>query len=92
MKFPDYIKDPSQIKGTILFGYFRSSSSWRLRNVLNLKKIEYEQVTVHLVKNEQKSPEYLKINPRGVVACLKIDNEYLNETLPTSLYLEEKFP
>lgn len=46
-----------------LFTYFRSSTSWRVRIALNLKKLEYQSIPINLLKNEQKSDEYTKINP-----------------------------
>jgi len=52
----------------ILYSYFRSSCSWRVRIVLNWKGIEYEYRAVHLVKDggEQNKEEYKKLNPMGV--------------------------
>ncbi len=49
----------------ILYSYWRSSSSWRVRIALNIKGIEYEYRAIHLVKDggQQKSEEYLKHNP-----------------------------
>lgn len=52
MKFSEFIKDPKFKKEITLFSYFRSSSSWRIRTILNLKKIDYDLITVHLLKNE----------------------------------------
>ena len=50
----------SGIKATepVLYGYWRSSSSYRVRIALNLKGIDYEQIPVHLVRNggEQNQP------------------------------------
>lgn len=42
MKFSEFIKDPKLKKEVVLFGYFRSSSSWRIRTILNLKNIDYD--------------------------------------------------
>ena len=50
-----------------LFTYFRSSTSWRVRIVLNYKGIPHDFKFVHLVKGEQKSEQYKKINPNGVL-------------------------
>ena len=55
-----------------LYGYFRSSATWRVRLALGLKgyhmgddsQIKY--IPVHLVKGEQKSEEYAKLNPAKV--------------------------
>jgi maleylacetoacetate isomerase len=77
-----------------LYSYFRSSASFRVRIVLNLKQLPYEIVPVHLVKNggEQYAAEYLQLNPQGVVPSLENDGnifvqssaicEYLNELQP----------
>lgn len=39
----------------LLYTYFRSSTAWRVRIVLNLKGIDYEPKFIHLVKGEQKN-------------------------------------
>ena len=36
---------------TRLYGYFRSSSSWRVRLALSVKGIGYEHVPVNLLRN-----------------------------------------
>ena len=53
-----------------LYGYFRSSAAFRVRIALNLKGIPYEQAFIHLRKNDQRSPDYLKLNPQGLVPAL----------------------
>ena len=50
-----------------LHGYFRSSASFRVRIALNLKRIDYESVALHLRRNEQRSPDFLALNPQGFV-------------------------
>lgn len=53
----------------VLHGYFRSSTTYRVRLALNLKRLPYEFAHVHLLKDggQQRSQEYLKINPQGLV-------------------------
>ena len=77
---------------TVLHGYWRSGCSWRLRIALNLKGIEYEYKPVNLVKGEQNSEEYLKMNPAGMVPVFEIDGETMTESMPIMEYLEVKFP
>ena len=50
-----------------LYGYWRSSASFRVRLALYLKELEFEYHPVHLVKDggEQHTPEYRKLNPAG---------------------------
>lgn len=38
---------------TVLYGYYRSSATYRLRMALNLKKIPYETVPINLLKGDQ---------------------------------------
>ena len=78
----------------VLHGYWRSTCSWRVRIVLNLKSIEYEYKPVHLVKDggEQFKEEYKKLNPASQVPAMEIDGHVLTESLPISEYLEERFP
>lgn len=41
MKLLEYLENPSK-KTLILFSYFRSSTAWRVRTILNLKKLDYD--------------------------------------------------
>ncbi len=78
----------------ILYDYFRSTACYRVRLALNIKNIAYEKIEVHLVNNggEQHSPEYLKINPQGLVPSLDIDGYSITQSLAIIDYLEETFP
>ena len=53
-------------KKLVLYSYFRSSTTWRVRIILNHKQIPHEKKFIHLVKNEQQSEDYLKVNPNAV--------------------------
>lgn len=77
---------------TVLFGYFRSSSSWRIRIALNMKQMDHKYVGIHLVKNDQNSEEYKKYNPSGLVPTLWIDGEMLTESMAILEYLDETRP
>ncbi len=75
-----------------LHSYFRSSCSWRVRLALKLKNISFQLKPVNLLKNEQNSSEYLKLNPSGTVPTLEIDGQVLTQSLAILEYLEEAFP
>jgi maleylpyruvate isomerase len=77
--------------GYVLHGYFRSSTSFRVRIALNLKGIPYAQVAHHLRKGEQRSAEYLKLNPQGLVPSLVTpEGEVLTQSLAIMAYLDER--
>src|SRR6201993_3979947 len=77
-----------------LHGYFRSSAAYRVRIALNLKGLTPQHLSHHLRKGEQTAPDYLKLNPQGLVPTLEDDQggvltqslaiiEWLDETHPT---------
>lgn len=76
----------------ILYNYWRSSCSWRVRWVLALKGINYQSVPINLLKNEQSSPAYLAKNPHGLVPCLEVDGKLLSESTAIIEWLEETYP
>ena len=49
-----------------VFGYWRSIASWRLRLAFAHKGIKYEYVPVNLLKSEQATEEFIKMNPSKV--------------------------
>ena len=77
-----------------LHNFFRSSTSIRVRAALNLKGLPYDYVPYVLRLGETRTPEYLAINPSGLVPALERDDgvvmtqslaiiEWLDETRPT---------
>jgi maleylpyruvate isomerase len=75
-----------------LHGYFRSSAAFRVRIALNLKNIAYESVSHHLRKSEQRAPNYLRLNPQGLVPTLEIDGRVLHQSMAIIEYLDETRP
>lgn len=63
----------------ILYSYWRSSCSWRVRIALNLKEIPYDIKPISLIKSggEQHCNEYREVNPMEQVPALQI-GEYLD--------------
>jgi maleylacetoacetate isomerase/maleylpyruvate isomerase len=75
-----------------LYNYFRSSTSYRARIALHFKKLSFEYHPISLLKNENRSPEYLKINPMGGVPTLVHNNHIIPDSNAIIEYLEEVFP
>ena len=76
----------------VLYHYWRSSCSWRVRWVLALKQISYQSVAINLLDNEQRSPAYLTKNPSGLVPCLEWEGKVLSESPAIIEWIEETFP
>jgi glutathione S-transferase len=76
----------------VLFDYWRSSASYRVRIALNLKRIGYEAVAVDLAAGAQKAPEHRARNPQGFVPLLDIDGLRLSQSLAIIDYLDTTRP
>lgn len=76
-----------------LYGYWRSSASFRVRLALYFKGLEFDYIPVHLVKDggEQHSAEYRKLNPAGLVPTFVDDDVVLNQSLAIIEYLDERY-
>ena len=77
----------------LLYGYWRSSSAYRVRIALNLKGLRYRQQPVHLVRGggEHRQPEYLSLNPQGLVPLLVDGGQRISQSLAIIEYLEETY-
>ena len=75
-------------------GYFRSSSAHRCRIAFNLKGLTPEFQSVHLRRNggEQNTPEYLALNPQGLLPALETDGLVLTQSLAIIEWLDETYP
>jgi hypothetical protein len=76
----------------ILHHGWRSSASRRVRLCLEEKGLAYEGHVVDMAKLEHHSPEYLKINPLGVIPTLIHDGKPLHESGTICEYLDESYP
>ena len=76
----------------ILFTYWRSSCSFRVRIALGYKKLAYERVYVNIAQGEQHAAEYLARNPIGHVPTLAIDGVPYVESIAILELLEELYP
>ena len=76
-----------------LHNFFRSSTSIRLRAALNLKGISYEYVPYVLRRGDTRKPEFLKMNPAGLVPILeREDGSLMTQSLAIIEWLDETHP
>lgn len=78
----------------VLYGYWRSSSAWRVRIALHLKGVAFENVPVHLVQDggQQHADAHVARNPLAQVPVLSVDDGHLSQSLAIIEYLDEVHP
>ncbi len=69
-----------------------SPYSWRVLLALEYKRLAYDSHLLQFSKQEHKSPQLLRMNPRGRVPVLKDDDYVVFESLACLLYLDRKYP
>jgi glutathione S-transferase len=74
--------------------YWGSGSpySWRVQLALEFKRLPYEPHLLQFSKQEHKSPQMLRMNPRGRVPVLEDGDFVVFESLACLLYLDRKYP
>lgn len=76
-----------------LFGYWRSSATYRVRIALALKGLAYDYEPVNLLEGEHRREAYLARNPLGLVPALETESgAAITQSLAIMEYLEEVFP
>ena len=75
-----------------LYTFFRSSAAFRVRIALNLKGLQYESLPKAFAHNEHRAPEYLALNPQGLIPALATDGVVLSQSLAIIEYLNDRHP
>ena len=74
-----------------LYHFEFSGHSHRVRLFLSLLGLNYERISVNILKNEQKAPEYMKLNPLGQVPTLVDGNAVISDSTAALVYLAKKY-
>ena len=77
---------------TILYQYWRSSASYRVRWALAIKGVPFTTVPIDITHGEQLTAEHRARNPIAHVPALWIDGHILAESVAIFEYLEETRP
>ena len=76
----------------VLYEFGNSVCCQKVRLVLCEKGVVWESRQVNLFRSEQYDPEYLKLNPKGLVPTLVHDGQPVIESTVICKYLEAIFP
>ncbi|MPQ95577.1 maleylacetoacetate isomerase [Thioclava sp. JE_KL1] len=74
---------------TVLYDYWRSSASYRVRIALGLAGMNWTSVSVDLTKGEQTEPAHRARNPQGLVPAIELDGKCFTQSLAILEYLDE---
>src|SRR5215475_12308822 len=75
-----------------LYNAPQSTCSQRVRFVLNAKRLPFDEIKLDLLAGDQLKPEYLKLNPNGVVPTLDHDGAVIIDSSVIIEYLDEVAP
>src|SRR5881397_546439 len=75
-----------------LYNAPQSTCSQRVRFVFNAKELPFEEVKLNLLEGDQLKPDYLKLNPNGVVPTLDHDGAIIIDSSVIIEYLDEIAP
>ena len=74
-----------------LYDFPPSGNCHKIRIMLSLLNLEYEMETVNLLKGEQKTPAFLKLNPRHKVPVLDDEGTIVSDSAAILIYLASKY-
>ena len=77
------------ISTIVLYDYWRSSASYRVRIALGLAGLKFKSVQINLLDGEHRSAAHRHRNPQGLVPALEIDGLMLTQSLAIIEYLHE---
>lgn len=72
-----------------LYTFWRSSAAYRVRIALNLKGLAFQSVPKKFKGAEHRRPDYLAVNPQGLIPALDHAGQILSQSLAIIEYLDE---
>lgn len=75
-----------------LYTFWRSSAAYRVRIALHLKRLPFESVAKRFAAGEHRQPDFLALNPQGLIPTLETSQGALAQSLAIIEYLNEVHP
>lgn len=75
-----------------LHGYYRSSTSYRLRIALELKGLQFENIPVNLLESEQRGEAFASRNPFATVPMLEAEGRDRAQSMAIIEWLDDAYP
>ena len=75
-----------------LHGYWRSTTAYRVRIALGLKRVAYDQVTHDLRTGAHRDEGYRALNPQSLVPALETNDAVLTQSPAILEWLDEVYP
>ncbi len=76
----------------LLYGFWRSTAAWRVRIVLGLKQLPHQTRFISLPKGDQRSADFMAVNPTGLVPFLVDGDVAIGQSMAIVEYLDEVYP
>jgi maleylacetoacetate isomerase len=76
----------------VLYGYWRSLATFRVRAALKLKGVDYQENTIDLSQGEQFAEAYHSLNPQNVLPLLDHDGLRLTQSMAIAEYINDTWP
>jgi maleylacetoacetate isomerase len=81
-----------QARDLVLYAYWRSSASYRVRLALAAKRLPFKVVPVNIVTGENTGDAHLNRSPTGYVPALVVDGHAFSESVAILELLDELYP
>ena len=72
-----------------LYNYQPSGNCYKIRLLLNQLGIPFESIQIDILNGESRTPEFLNINPNGMIPVLQIDDKFLPESNAAIWFLSQ---
>ena len=82
----------SDTQDLVLYGYFRSGTSYRVRIALNWKDVAFTYEPVNLRTGGHQSADFIARNPQALVPALKVGDQMLTQSPAILEWIEEGWP